>query len=276
VVIPAHDEAKVIGRLLDALLTGASAGEFEIVVVANGCSDDTEQIASGFGDAVRVVSTPVPSKYRALRLGDLHATTFPRLYVDADVTLRAQDVRAIAASLSSPGIFAAAPRRTLATVGSSWLVRWYYDVWERLPNVRRDLYGRGVIGVSQAGHERLIAVPDVMGDDLAAAVAYSAEERRIVDEANVVVHIPRTTEDLLRRRVRSLTATAQLAGRSPEAVGQARTTRSDVLGLARSNPALAPKVVAFLALTIMARLRARKPIRERDFTTWLRDESSRA
>src|SRR5262245_58336894 len=41
VVIPAHNEARVIERGLSSLLEGARPGELEIVVVCNGCTDDT-------------------------------------------------------------------------------------------------------------------------------------------------------------------------------------------------------------------------------------------
>ncbi len=41
VVIPAHNEARGIRRCLSALLDSARPGEFEIVVVANGCIDET-------------------------------------------------------------------------------------------------------------------------------------------------------------------------------------------------------------------------------------------
>ena len=36
VIIPAHNEAAVIGRLLDGLLRAARPGEFHVVVVATG------------------------------------------------------------------------------------------------------------------------------------------------------------------------------------------------------------------------------------------------
>jgi glycosyltransferase involved in cell wall biosynthesis len=275
VVIPAHNEARVIGRLLTALLADAAPEELEVIVVANGCNDDTEAVAASYGDQVRVVTTPVASKYEALRLGDRHATVFPRLYVDADVILGTADVRALAAAFADPGVRAVAPRRTVAKDGRPWLVRWYYDVWEQLPGVRRDLYGRGVIGVDAEGHRRLMAIPNMMGDDLAAAIAYQPAERRVVDAANVVVHAPRTTADLIRRRVRSLTATAQLSQQAPQAVNGVRTSSSDLVGVTRRRPLLAPKVAIFVGLTLVSRRRARRPIRDKDFTTWLRDESSR-
>src|SRR6185312_1419006 len=92
VVIPAHNEASVVGRLLSGLLAGAAPGEFEIWVVANGCTDDTAEIAGAFAD-VKVLITPQANKHAAMRLADEHAEGFPRLYVDADVELGSEDVR---------------------------------------------------------------------------------------------------------------------------------------------------------------------------------------
>ena len=44
VAIPAHNEATVIRRLLDTLLHDTIAGEIEMAVVCNGCSDGTADI----------------------------------------------------------------------------------------------------------------------------------------------------------------------------------------------------------------------------------------
>jgi glycosyltransferase involved in cell wall biosynthesis len=271
VVVPAHNEAAVLGRLLEAL----SPGEFDIVVVANGCTDDTADIARSFGPAVTVVETPVASKHHALRLGDEHARHFPRVYVDGDVVIDADGIRALAAELGRPGILAAAPERELVTGGRPLAVRWYYRVWEQLPSVRTGLYGRGVIAVGEEGWRRIAALPEAMGDDLAASVVFPAEARSVVSTAVVRVHTPRATADLLKRRVRSLTTTAQMSTIQPEGTGEARTSRADLVALARRHPALLPHLVVFLAVTVVARVRARKPVREGDYSTWLRDESSR-
>jgi hypothetical protein len=275
VVVPAHNEATVIGRLLTSLLDDAEPGEFDVVVVANGCTDDTAAVARSFGPGVTVVETETANKHHALRLGDRHARHFPRIYVDADVVMDATSARRLSDSLGRPGVLAVAPHRQLETAGRPLTVRWYYQIWELLPSVRDGLYGRGVIGVGREGHERLAGLPEAMGDDLAASVAFPPDSRQVVGDAVVSVHTPRAVRDLVKRRVRSVTATAQMTGMRPEDTDQARTSGSDLIGLARRRPALMPQLAVFLAVTLVARYKARRPIRDGDFQTWLRDESSR-
>lgn len=280
VVVPAYNEAPALGRLLSRLLTGSTPGEFEIFVVANGCTDATAEVARSFGDAVRVLETPVANKHRALRLGDQAAADcFPRLYVDADVELGAADVRALAAACAQGGLLAVAPERAVPTDGCPWTVRWFYDVWLRLPVVREGLFGRGVIGVSEAGYARLSALPELMGDDLAASLVFSAGERAIVQAARSAVHPPRTVRDLIRRRVRVATVTAQAASRAElaDAGAAARTSRRDLIDLLREAPlSTAPRLAWYLWIILVSRSRARRAVAAGDYTTWLRDESSRA
>lgn len=107
-MIPAHNESQVIGRLLGQLIPAAAADELNVLVVANGCTDDTAEVAASYGPGVRVLSVPVASKHAALTASYDLAADYPRIYVDADVELRACDVRALAAALRQPGVLAAA------------------------------------------------------------------------------------------------------------------------------------------------------------------------
>ncbi|SEF17203.1 glycosyltransferase [Jiangella alba] len=270
IVVPAHNEERVLGRTLSALLADAAPGEFDVVVVANGCTDATAAVARGFA-GVRVVETEVASKSNALRLGDDAAAGFPRVYLDADVVLPAAQLRALCAALTG-GVLAAGPRRRLPMDGVGWPVRWYYDVWERLPHVAGELYGRGVIALSERGHQRLGVWDDVMADDLAVATAFGPAERAIVAGAVVEIRPPRTYADLLRRRVRAMSGNARLvAGDRPAgARAQPRTGWRDLRRIVAAEPRLAPKVALFLGTAVLSRLRAR-----RADDTWLRDESSR-
>ena len=149
VVIPAHNEGQIIGRLLGQLHPATTAGELKFApVVANGCTDDTAHVAASFGPGIRVLSIPVASKQAALNTAYGTEAEFPRIYVDADVEVSGQDIRALAAALRQPGVIAAAPERVLVLTGRPWPVRWFYDVWVRLPEVRSGLWGRGVIAVN--------------------------------------------------------------------------------------------------------------------------------
>jgi glycosyltransferase involved in cell wall biosynthesis len=278
VVIPAHDEQQVIGRLLSGLASPAApdhpSDALDIVVVCNGCSDDTAAVAASFA-GVKVMVTPIASKQGALRFGNEAAVGFPRVYVDADVEISREGVLALAAALDDPARLAVAPRRVIPRRSTTLPVRWYYDVWEALPNVGSGLFGRGVIAVSRAGYERIGTLPDLMSDDLAASGAFTDAERSVVDSAVVIVHPPRTWNDLVRRRTRVAIGTAQAYAGDTGLRTDSRTTRSDLRRLLRQRPSLAPRLVVFLVASLVARRRAAAAVRQGDYKTWLRDESSR-
>lgn len=270
----------MIGRLLSGLVADSASmksaltADLEIIVVPNGCTDRTAEIAARY-PSVQVIETPVGNKYRALRLGDEYATEFPRLYVDADVELTAEDVHALAGALAELGVHAAAPARHTPLDGCPWTVRWYYQVWEQLPVVRDGLFGRGVIALSAEGHRRIAGLPELMGDDLAASLSFAPNERRVVEAASVTVHPPRTLRDLLKRRTRSMTVTTQAAAQTD--LPSSRTSTGDLKALLRKAPIRnGPRVAWFVAVTVVARRRSRRAVKAGDFTTWLRDESSRA
>ena len=275
VVIPAHNEGRVIRRLLEKLIKGADPGETDIIVVANGCTDDTAEVAASFGPAVRVLTIPVACKQEALTAGDRAAAGFPRIYIDADLEVRIDDVRALAAALSQPGVLAAAPQRELVMAGRPWQVRWYYDVWTLLPAVQRGLWGRGVIAVNEAGHRRLAGLPPLQADDLAASLMFEPHETALVPGARVIIHPPTTFAGLLCRRARCVTGAAQIE-RAQGLDGSADQTRiSDLTAIIRRRPGMLPRVGYFLSVAVFARLRASRALARGDFVTWLRDESSR-
>jgi hypothetical protein len=275
VIIPAHNEGRVIGRLLDRIVRDAEREDLDIIVVANGCTDDTAAVAADYGYPVRVIEIPVPSKLQALRAGDEAAKGFPRVYLDADVELDAADLTSLARALDAPGVLAAGPERDFDLTRSAWPVRWYTEIWQRLPAARHGLFGRGVIAVSEAGHRRIAALPPLLADDLAASLAFDPAERRIVPTARVHIHASRSLADLMRRRVRAVTGVSQIEQSAPLPSSSERTSVKDLLTILAANPALAPKMAVFLAVTVIARRRGGRAARKRDYTTWLRDEGSR-
>lgn len=147
VVVPAHNEEAVIAGNLSRLLAGTAVGEFDVVVVANACTDRTAALARLAG--ARVVETPVPGKPHALRLGDDACRTFPRIYLDADVELDAESVRALVVACGTPGVLACAPVPQLDLAHVGWLTRRVHHVHDRLVAPTRVLAGAGVYVLTQ-------------------------------------------------------------------------------------------------------------------------------
>lgn len=274
VVIPAHDESAGIGRLLAALLVAPAGVQrpAEIVVVANGCTDDTADRAREFGPEVTVLETDRASKAFALELGDARCVRFPRAYVDADVVLDARSLSALAEALESDGVHAAGPRRRFRFEHSSWAVRAYYHAWQALPATRTGLWGRGVVVVDELGHERLATLPHVMSDDLAMSLLFAADERVVVEEAVAVITAPRTMSALVRRRTRSVAGNAELETLGMNRSTQ-RTTRADLLRTLVHSPSTAPGLVLVVLVGLLARGRAARAAAGGQGPTWGRDDS---
>lgn len=274
VIIPAHNEAATIGRNLAALRTGTQAHDLEVVVVCNGCTDETASVARSADPLARVIEIPQPSKAEAVRVGNTATDVFPRVHLDADIELSGSAVLQLLEPITRDHVLATAPRRDVPRHGCSPWVRWYYDVWEALPQVEIGLFGRGVVALSEQGQSRITALPRVMSDDLAMSDSFSADERRVVPGAVAVVHPPRTLRDLVRRRVRIATGNTQAAHLGVSRPGS-RTSVRILLALAVSRPGVALRLPVFLGVHLAARFGAFRAVRSGDFTTWQRDESSR-
>ncbi|BBH68022.1 hypothetical protein ACTI_47070 [Actinoplanes sp. OR16] len=273
VVIAAHNEAAVLGRCLDALLTDPEAPPLEITVVANGCSDTTTAVAAS-RKGVRVLDLPQPGKAGALNAGDEVTARFPRLYLDADIVLPHGSIRALAEALDDT-VQAVVPSRRLDVTGRPPLVKGYFAINSRLPAYRDALFGRGAIMVSAAGRARFEEFPGMVADDLFLDSLFTPEEKREVPAAVSTVSTPRRTGDLVRRltRVRAGNAAMRAAAARGEAPSGVRgSVRSSWLrDVVLPRPWLAPAAACYVGLTVLAALRAR---RQGD-VAWGHDASSR-
>ena len=198
ILIPAHNEAAVIARCLDALFEDVCPGELEAVVVCNGCSDDTARVVRDSEHDVMVLESDVPSKPEALRMGERVLKAFPRLYLDADVILRGRSALALCERLRQGPALAARPPILYEVDGASGPVRRYYKARERLTADIVSLWGAGIYGLSQEGRARFGAYPDIVGEDLFVDSQFAEHEVEVVCSAPVIVRAPRRTADLVR------------------------------------------------------------------------------
>lgn len=275
IVIPAHNEAGVIRRCLHGILRDAQPGEFEIVVVCNGCRDGTAAAVREFGDSVRLIETEVPSKSNALNLGDAVASAFPRFYVDADVVITADSIRRVAAVLDSGAAMAAAPVPIFDVSNSSFLVRSFYRIWTRMPYIRVGMIGSGMYALSQPGRQRFGRFPDIISDDGFARLHFSPDERVAVPQASFVVTAPRRLQQLLQVKTRSHKGLLQLHRTCPELLrNDPRDYVPSTKEIAR-NPRLWWDMCVYLGVVLTVKLLARWKYSFGGMASWERDDSSR-
>lgn len=274
IVIAAHNEESTLGGTLAALLDGAD--DLDVVVVPNGCTDGTADVARSFA-GITVVELEQGGKPLALNAGDAAARAFPRIYLDADIGVPPGGVQALVEALERPGILVAVPGRALDTAGRPWPVRAYFAINERLPVFRSGLFGRGMIALSQEGRARFGDFPLMVADDLFLDSLYAQHEKAHVDAVRVIVATPFTTRDLYRRLVRVRRGSAAMRQASRDGELSVAVRPADRWAWLREVVAkdlrLLPAGIVYAAITLTAAVAARRgPVTAMD---WGRDDTTR-
>ena len=269
VIIPAHNEAGVISRTLEALGEVIGWGTVDVVVACNGCMDGTEAIASRYR-GVQVLNVPEASKTAALNAADRATHRWPRLYLDADIEVSAPALHSVFAALEGGSLLAARPAFRYDTQGASAWVRAYYRARSRIPGTSEGLWGAGAYALSFSGHQRLGAFPALTGDDYYVDRLFSAHEKAVLPTEPVVVRTPRTCAALLSVLRRTYRGNAEQDGLSGGA-STGRTVRQ-LLASVR-GPLSVFDAAVYVAFAGAGR---RRPLFSRKaLPRWERDDSSR-
>lgn len=187
VIIPANNEQDWIARCLGAVLASYGPAHVQVIVVANGCTDDTAETARGFtrdfaarGWALVVLELMQGSKIAALNAGDGWVTAPVRAYLDADVVVAPDVLGQLAARLARPdpaygsGTLDVPRPETAAT-------RAYLRIYRQVPFIATGVPGCGLFALNAAGRKRWGDWPDVISDDTFARLQFSGAERHKVD-----------------------------------------------------------------------------------------------
>lgn len=184
VLIPAHDESDYIAQCLDALLgSDPSGAAVEVIVMANGCSDATADIARAHaarferrGWPLTVLDLLEGDKMKALNAGDAAACHGARVYVDADVVVGAELLAQLADVLDAdtPRYASGSP---IVTTDASAFTRVYARFWATLPFCTHGVPGFGVFAVNASGRKRWGPFPDIISDDTFVRLSFLPKER---------------------------------------------------------------------------------------------------
>lgn len=215
IIIPARNEAPRIGRLVRELRETTDA-IFGIIIVCNGCSDETALAArSAAGDDRRFVILEIEaaSKTGAIRAGEAVLDAAPReivrIFLDADVGVTAEAVDDLARLVWHPQARAGSLRLRVRTDHCSRIARLAAEGWKRTPYFRSAPL-QCVIAVSSLGRQRWHDLPDVIGADMFIASRFQPDEI-VVSSHESVIDWPRSAAGVLRTYIRWRQGTIEAA-----------------------------------------------------------------
>jgi glycosyltransferase involved in cell wall biosynthesis len=261
VIVPASNEADWIGPCLRAILASAPLGtEAEVIVVANGCRDDTAQKAREFapqalgaGWTLRVEELAQGSKPLALTHGDKLARGALRVYLDADVIVSPPLLGLIAQALGRVQGAAYASGRPRLPRARSAVSRAYGRFWMTLPFALSPAPGFGLFAVNAAGRARWDDFPRIISDDTFVRLLFTPTERIEVPASYDWPMIEGFT-NLVRVRRRQDAGVRQIAQRWPEMMARENKARLGLTGFLRRVLADPAGGLAYVLVSVAVRL----------------------
>ena len=272
VIIPAYNERNCIGSTLHSLTKEAKTGEFDVIIVCNGCSDNTAEIAREACEQARIVETPVASKTNALNIGLQEARCKMVVFLDADIKTSATSVRLLLKALIASNCDLAFGKAEFNTKNCSPAVGAFYQAWHLNPYFDGGKVG-GFFAVSAAGLKRLSSFPDLTNDDEYVRRMLMANSV-FVPAATYAVEPPRTLASLIKVRSRVYRGNKQLAALNvPAAHNQQHDNASRFLWRLVRNPRAWAGAFVFATVAVAAHLRNRAV---KTIDRWEQDLTARA
>lgn len=235
----------------------------EIIIAANGCTDDTIGVARGFeAEAARhgwhltVLDIPEGGKLNALNVADGVATGDIRIYLDADIIVSPELIAELQAALDRAEPAYGSGRLTVAPA-QSWITRAYARIWQRTPFMTTGVQGGGVFAVNAAGRRRWGRFPAIIADDTYVRLLFAPDERLGVP-ASYLFPLPEGLERLVRVRGRQDRGVREVATLFPDLVDNDDKPR---FGLRRAVTMALSDPVGFGVyglVAVAARFRARR------------------
>ena len=132
VVIAAHNEAALIGaKVRNVMELDYPSGQISVVVVCDGCSDETANMARAAGDS-RLIVIELPrqrGKLAAIRAAIAHVRSEYIAFTDANAMLDGDALRHLVAPFADPTVVAVSGAKHVR--GGPEAIYWRYERWLR-------------------------------------------------------------------------------------------------------------------------------------------------
>lgn len=271
IVIPAYNEETCIRSTLLALTRGMMPGEFEIIVICNGCQDNTAVAARDTCEVARVIETSVTSKTNALNIGIKETNSQTVVFLDADIKTTTKSVRLLVQSLEATESYLAFGKAQFNSQECTAAVRAFYNAWRLNPYFDGGKVG-GFFAVSRMGLKKLGTFPNLTNDD--EYVRRTLMEKAVmVPAAKYIVEPPRTLSSLTKVRSRVYRGNRELASLNvPTASNQQQLGGYRFLTRLLRNPRVWAGALVFAAVAVAAHVRNRLL---RETNRWEQDTTAR-
>lgn len=275
IIIPAYNEATVISQTLNFLLNDKCLNGCEIIVVCNGCLDNTAEVVASYKTAnlaqlgerniaLNIEQLAQGSKTQAINLGLSVKQYAQVVLLDADIHITGENIIRLVAELYEPNIEVASPKITFDYHQSSWLVRQYYKIAEQsLYNSQYRI--SNVIALSKNAVEQLGALPEVIADDEYLRRQFSLAQCSLVASLQHRFICPKNVRNLLNALTRVERGNIQLKQLFIE----------NNYTVAENKPRFSITIVVFYGIKTVVKLRAKWQVLINKKQVWLRDESTR-
>lgn len=253
ILVPAHNEADEIAECLTTVYQSDLPAHLgvEVLVLANGCSDATAEIARKTprpeGWDLRVLEIETGGKLNALNQGDQAAQGEVLVYLDADVRISPKLLAELVELLHHREPRYASGRPEVFCDRSAFS-RAYGRLWINLPFMTNGVPGFGVFAMNRAGRARWENWPSIIADDTFARLMFSPEERHLAQE-RYRWPLVSGCANLIRVRRRQNAGVDEIEARFPELLNnddKTAPTRAEIAALALKMP------LAFCAYAIVS------------------------
>lgn len=260
-ILPANNEAQHIDLCLRAVLTSDTdmAGPVQVIVVPNGCTDDTaakaRRLAPEFaakGWTLEVVELEQGSKIAALSAGESAAAAPVLAYLDADVALSPAVLSQTVMALSAPAAAYASGEVRLSKA-QSWTTRAYGRFYMCTPFMRQDAPGCGYFAMTAQGRGRWGPWPQIISDDTFARLNFTSSER-VQIAAHYDWPLVEGLFNLIRVRRRQNAGVDEIGRKYPELLNNDAKTRFTLRDVARAAMRYPLGFLVYAAVTIAVKL----------------------
>ncbi len=275
VIIPAHNEESVIARCLSSLLGKSGVDGTKVIVVCNGCTDRTAEIAQTF-DGVQVIQIETASKIAALNAGDEACSVFPRVYLDADITCSLHQLATCIGSMKA-GHSISAPSSYLDMSRSSWFVKAYFQTWMKLPYYNSGhMVGSGIYILTEAGRSRFAQWPDIIADDAYVRALFTFNEIYVDKRSHFTIFAPLNLTGLIKIRTRARLGNIQVESKYPSMKVLGENGSKELLWQLFKRPHRALHWLTYVVVQLVVVRRCNGQVKAKEFSGWERDDSARS